>query len=106
MGFKFQGVRARLAPGKGVRSESNREQREELGLLGQRGGLIMQTRRASMAEAIVNTVVGCVIGYLIVLAVITLDPSPTSAAAWSVALNLPASAARQFVIRRLFNGVE
>jgi hypothetical protein len=66
----------------------------------------MQTRRASMAEAIVNTMVGCGIAYLIVLGVLLVDPNPTSAAAWSVGLNVPASAARQFVIRRLFNGVE
>jgi hypothetical protein len=66
----------------------------------------MQTRRESKTEAIVNTVVGCVIGYLIVLAVLLVDSNPASAAAWSVAFNLPASAARQFVIRRLFNGVE
>jgi hypothetical protein len=49
----------------------------KLGLLGQRGGLIMQTRRASMAEAVVNTVVGCVIGYLIVLAVIKQSSPPS-----------------------------
>jgi hypothetical protein len=66
----------------------------------------MQTRRASMAEAITNTVIGCGIAYLIVLAVLLADPNPASAAAWSVALNVPASAARQFAIRRFFNGVE
>jgi hypothetical protein len=50
-----------------------------------------------------QTSVGCAIGYLIVLAVLLLDSSPASAAAWSVAFNVPASAARQFVIRRFFN---
>jgi hypothetical protein len=66
----------------------------------------MQTKAASLIEGAVNTVAGCVIGYAIVLAVITADPNPASAAGWAVALNVPASAARQFVIRRLFNGVE
>jgi hypothetical protein len=66
----------------------------------------MQTRAASLVEAATNTVAGCVIGYGIVLAVIMADPNPASAAAWVVALNIPASAARQFVIRRLFNEAE
>jgi hypothetical protein len=63
----------------------------------------VQTKTSSLFEATVNTVAGCLVGYVIVLAVFTLDPTPASAAAWSVALNIPASAARQYVIRRIFN---
>jgi hypothetical protein len=59
-----------------------------------------------MVEAVVNTIFGCAIGYAIIIAVLLADPNPTSAAAWSVALNVPASAVRQFLIRRIFNGVE
>jgi hypothetical protein len=65
----------------------------------------MQTKRDSATEAIVNTIFGCVIGYLIVLTVLLVDPTPASAAAWSVALNVPASAIRQFVIRRIFEAM-
>jgi hypothetical protein len=66
----------------------------------------MQTRKTSLVEAIVNTVVGSCVAYLIVLSVIILDPNPASAAAWSVGLNVPASAARSYLVRRFFDGVE
>jgi hypothetical protein len=66
----------------------------------------MQTGRASLAEAITNTCVGCVVAYIIVLAVLLVDSSPSSAAAWSVGLNIPASAARSFLLRRFFDRTE
>jgi hypothetical protein len=65
-----------------------------------------QTRRASFAEALTNTLVGGVLSYLIVLGVILLDPNPASAAGWAVTFNIPASAARSYIVRRFFNGVE
>jgi hypothetical protein len=64
----------------------------------------MQTRRSSILETAVNTVAGCVIGFMIVYSTMKFDPNPVSASAWIVALNVPASAARQYAIRRLFNG--
>jgi hypothetical protein len=66
----------------------------------------MQTRRGSMLETFVNTIVGCLIGFVIVYATMRIDPDPASAAVWIVGLNLPASAMRSYVVRRLFNGVE
>jgi hypothetical protein len=64
----------------------------------------MQTRSASLAEAVVNTVFGCMLGFAIVFLVLKLDFNPVSASVWAVALNIPASAARQYAVRRLFNG--
>jgi hypothetical protein len=64
----------------------------------------MQTRRSSMLETAANTIAGCLIGFAIVYATMRIDPNPASASAWIVGLNVPASAARQYVIRRLFNG--
>jgi hypothetical protein len=56
----------------------------------------MQTKAGSMVEAVTNTVIGCVLDFAIAFAV-------ASAAAWIVTLMVPISAARQYVIRRLFN---
>jgi hypothetical protein len=65
----------------------------------------MQTKCASATEAIINTIFGCAIGYGIVYAVLLVDQNPASAAACSVALNVPASAVRKFVIRRIFESM-
>jgi ABC-type uncharacterized transport system permease subunit len=64
----------------------------------------MQSRRESLIEAATNTVIGCLLGFAIAFAVMKVDMSSATAAAWIVGLNVPASAARQYVIRRLFNG--
>lgn len=64
-----------------------------------------QTPLMSLVETAAHTVIGCALGFSVILAVINLVKDQYAEAAWTAITMVPVSAARQYIIRRWFNGI-